>query len=33
MQGVPHEIQQRQVLHFMKADPAYGVGVAKGLGM
>ena len=33
MQDVPHEIQERQVFHFMKADPAYGVGVAKGLGM
>ena len=33
MQGVPREIQQRQIEHFSKADPAYGVGVAKGLGI
>lgn len=31
MQGVPHEIQVRQIGHFYKADPAYGEGVAKGL--
>ena len=33
MQGVPRDIQERQVAHFMKADPAYGAGVAKGLGI
>jgi catalase len=33
MQGVPIEIQQRQVAHFSKVDPAYGEGVAKGLGI
>lgn len=33
MQGVPHEIQLRQVRHFYKADPAYGEGVAQGLGI
>ncbi|MEN8764149.1 MAG: catalase-related domain-containing protein, partial [Thiogranum sp.] len=33
MQGVPRNIQQRQVSHFTKADPAYGAGVAKGLGL
>jgi catalase len=33
MQGVPREIQQRQIAHFSKADPAYGEGVAKGLGI
>jgi len=31
MQGVPREIQERQISHFEKADPAYGKGVAKGL--
>jgi catalase len=29
MQGVPKDIIQRQVLHFYRADPAYGSGVAK----
>ena len=29
----PVEIQKRQVQHFMKADPAYGDGVAAGLGL
>jgi len=29
MQGVPQDIQQRQIAHFAKADPAYGIGVAK----
>ncbi len=32
MQGVSHEIQQRQIVHFTKADPEYGAAVAKGLG-
>lgn len=32
MQGVPRKIQQRQLEHFTNADPAYGAGVAKGLG-
>lgn len=31
MQGVPVEIQRRQVEHFRRADPAYGAGVAQGL--
>ena len=31
MQSVPEEIQQRQISHFRKADPAYGEGVARGL--
>jgi catalase len=31
--GVPRHIQELQVLHFYKADPAYGEGVAKGLGL
>jgi catalase len=33
MKTVPREIQERQVAHFSKADPAYGEGVAKGLGV
>ncbi|MEX2528644.1 MAG: catalase [Gemmatimonadota bacterium] len=33
MDGVPEEIQQRQLVHFYKADPAYGEGVAKRLGL
>jgi len=31
MQGVPRDIQVRQIGHFMKADPAYGEGIASGL--
>jgi len=33
MQGVTEEIIQRQLQHFYKADPAYGEGVAKALGL
>jgi catalase len=33
MQGVPRNIQVRQLRHFYKADPAYGEGVARGLGI
>lgn len=33
MQGVPVEIVKRQVAHFYKADPAYGRGVAKRMGL
>jgi catalase len=33
MKSVPKEIQERQVAHFAKADPAYGEGVARGLGI
>jgi catalase len=33
MQGVPREIQVRQIGHFTKADPAYGEAVARGLGI
>jgi Catalase-related immune-responsive len=33
MKTVPKEIQERQVRHFYKADPAYGEGVSKGLGL
>src|SRR5260370_4725090 len=32
MKTVPPDIQKRQIQHFMKADPAYGTGVAQGLG-
>jgi catalase len=31
--GVPQRIQELQIQHFYKADPAYGTGVAKGLGL
>jgi len=33
MSSVPQEIQLRQIGHFYKADPAYGRGVAQGLGL
>lgn len=33
MQGVPKHIVERQVVHFAKADPAYGAGVAKRMGV
>src|SRR6185369_14392442 len=33
MAGVPQEIIQRQLLHFHKADPRYGAGVALALGV
>jgi len=33
MQTVPANIQRRQIQHFLKADPAYGAGVAQGLGL
>jgi catalase len=33
MQGVPLEIVARQVVHFYRADPAYGAGVAKRMGV
>jgi catalase len=33
MKTVPKEIQERQVQHLYRADPAYGEGVAKGLGL
>ncbi len=33
MQPVPKAIQQRQVDHFSKADPAYGRAIAEGLGL
>jgi len=31
--GVPQRIQELQIQHFYKADPAYGCHVAKGLGL
>jgi len=33
MKSVPQRIQELQIQHFYKADPAYGTGVAKGLGL
>ena len=33
MQGVPLDIVKRQIGHFYKADPNYGAGVAKRLGL
>ena len=33
MAGIPQEIIDRQLVHFTKADPAYGAGVAKALGV
>ena len=33
MKSVPQRIQGLQVQHFYKADPAYGTGVARGLGL
>jgi catalase len=33
MAAVPEEIQRRQIGHFSKADPEYGAGVAKALGL
>ncbi len=31
--GIPQRIQELQILHFDKADPAYGSGVRKGSGL
>ena len=33
LKQVPQPIQELQVTHFYKADPNYGTGVAKGLGL
>lgn len=33
MRSVPKAIQERQIEQFLKADPAYGRGVAEGLGL
>jgi catalase len=33
MKSVTRDVQLRQLGHFIKADPAYGSGIAKGLGV
>ncbi|MGY3423382.1 catalase [Bradyrhizobium sp. F1.13.4] len=33
MQGVPVEIVKRQIAHCYRADPEYGVGIAKAIGI
>ena len=33
MKGIPQRIQELQVQHFYKTDPAYGPSVAKGWGL
>jgi len=33
MQGMPHDIQERQVAHFNRADPACGAGSQTGAGI
>jgi catalase len=33
MKTVPRHVQELQIQHFYKADPAYGTGVAEGLGL
>ncbi len=33
MKSIPQRIQELQIRHFYKADPAYGGGVARGLGL
>jgi catalase len=33
MEGVPAEIVKRQIAHFHKADPDYGIGVASRMGI
>jgi catalase len=33
MAPVPQEIRLRQICHFFRADPAYGMGVAQALGI
>ncbi len=33
MQGVPIDIVKRQIGHFYKADPEYGIGVATRMGL
>src|SRR5580658_3011181 len=33
MKSIPQRIQEKQIQHFLKCDPAYGAGVAKGLGI
>jgi len=33
LKKAPKEIQQKMIIHFRKADPAYGNGIAKALGL
>jgi catalase len=33
MEGVPVEIVERQIVHCYRADPEYGAGVAKAVGI
>jgi catalase len=33
MEGVPVEIVKRQIVHCYRADPEYGAGVAKAMGI
>jgi catalase len=33
MEGIPLEIIRRQLVHFYRADPEYGIGAAKRLGL
>jgi catalase len=33
MEGVPLEIVKQQLVHFYKADPEYGIGVAARTGL
>jgi catalase len=33
MADVSARIQRRQIAHFYRADPAYGAGIARGLGI
>ena len=33
LKKVPKEIQEKMIVHFRKADKAYGDGIAKGLGL
>jgi catalase len=33
MKSIPQRIHELQIQHFYNADPAYGTGVAKGLGL
>ena len=33
MDAVPRDIQIRHILHCLKADPTYGEGIAKALGI
>jgi catalase len=33
LKEVPKEIQMKMVEHYTRADPAYGAGIAEGLGL